>query len=947
MKKNILLCVAILCGIVTYITPAHARQSEFSPALGDVVAESNGPERAIVSEEGTLQLWSYTGEMLAGFPILPENSTIITSPIFANITGTGHEEIVVVVKQNDGQYALVAFDGIGAEVAHAVLGNTDVYFDPIVVESAALGFEDIMVVDVLGHVVQAHYENTNFVLTNILDLGAPVALAYVPGGVEMFVSYPEILKIEKYTKNSGQNWILESTFDTPNAIIYPVVDNGQERIYGIDRNGHLTAMNNATGDMVPGFPVEITSMPRTSPVLVEVSDEHDGKEIIVQGQNRKEYIVNTSGVIINILEEKQSFLSSDVATADIYQKSIFKSISGFGVSVWNGVKHTVFSVFSSIKMVVTDLDPNITVSVGNTAVDHLDSIDIGEIALTQAGEYIVPVTMHNAGSMELVVDSGMCDTEINTTCLVDINSGNIAAGAEDTFSVVLTATNNESLAATVHIYTNDPDTQEYIFTVSADPYINLIEDGNMEDVAHEWRRWSRPNNVDYKFKTTAESYNTEYSFGEYSSYIDARANEAGDVHAGIQQLNIPVEAGKSYKFSFKYKLLSGEINSILGVRSSNADIGATVAPLTEVSQEWQSYERTFIVPSYYIDDFRVRISVYSGEAYIDEVIIKEISAISIIKDGDMESADVDSWRGWGRNTNWRKNKIEAHEGDQSMEIGSSEGTSGGLLQSHIPFDHDKKYEVSFWYKVESGSLYATIADSSTKYVVRGLKKRFGATAGEWKEHTFVVKGEWFTTNNPLFLLNVRSGQAFVDDISATEIADMLILEDGNMEETDLGQWQNYSNSIVLEKTKTEAHTDEQALYAQTTNAAEYNLGGAQYLDIPVEAGKTYDLSFWYKVNGSLIPRLGIQDSDNDFELTELDVPELSPAAAWAEYPARRFTVPNDFEGDFRLVFRLQSWYVDGVEEIEYEGVIYEAPHHVFVENGEMWIDDVLIEEVVE
>ncbi|MBU0661047.1 carbohydrate binding domain-containing protein [Patescibacteria group bacterium] len=453
---------------------------------------------------------------------------------------------------------------------------------------------------------------------------------------------------------------------------------------------------------------------------------------------------------------------------------------------------------------------------------------------------------------------------------------------------------------------------------------NHVVDGDMEDPTNNWLRWGQP--VAWN-KTQDEQFG-----GLYSTYI----NSTG-VHAGIQEVDIPVEAGRSYTFSFRYKSTVGNVLPILGIGSSNSDYQQKYVSLASTNNTWQYYERDFIVPSDFVDDFRVRVSVLLGEAYIDDITIEQIPSLTIVRDGDFESLDTDSWSGWGGNTNWRKTNATAFEGVQSLEIGNAERIGGGVYQSHIPLEAEKTYRVSFRYKVKNGSLNVIIGDSDANSDVEGLPSYFWNTSGVWKEYTRVISGSVFNTSNVILRLSTRNGMAWVDDVHIEEI----LVVDGDMESDGLTNWENYARSITLEKTAATAQEGLQSLYAQTANTGSYNLGGAQYRYISVLPGETYTLSFQYKVNGSLVPRLGINDSNNDFELTEMDIVELDPTQEWASY-TRTFTVPQDFVGDFRLVFRLQNWYVDGTEPVFYEGVWYDAPHHTFVGNGEMWIDDVSI-----
>ena len=59
-------------------SPAMAREAHFSPALGDVFDGADGPERAVVTEDGTLGLFSYQGDSIDNFPLFVENQVVVS-----------------------------------------------------------------------------------------------------------------------------------------------------------------------------------------------------------------------------------------------------------------------------------------------------------------------------------------------------------------------------------------------------------------------------------------------------------------------------------------------------------------------------------------------------------------------------------------------------------------------------------------------------------------------------------------------------------------------------------------------------------------------------------------------------------------------------------------------------------------------------------------------------
>lgn len=93
--------------------------------------------------------------------------------------------------------------------------------------------------------------------------------------------------------------------------------------------------------------------------------------------------------------------------------------------------------------------------------------------------------------------------------------------------------------------------------------------------------------------------------------------------------------------------------------------------------------------------------------------------------------------------------------------------------------------------------------------------------------------------------------------------------------------------------------------------------GIQMRHIPVSAGKSYRLTFDYVLEKGLIyPRLGIRNSNADFERKQLKIRDLT-FGQWATY-TRDFTVPSSFNGDFRIVISSQNaiWSVDNISITE-------------------------------
>lgn len=155
-----------------------------------------------------------------------------------------------------------------------------------------------------------------------------------------------------------------------------------------------------------------------------------------------------------------------------------------------------------------------------------------------------------------------------------------------------------------------------------------------------------------------------------------------------------------------------------------------------------------------------------------------------------------------------------------------------------------------------------------------------------------------------------------------------LVADGNMNAPDLAEWRWYGPQNLYQKVQNNGvGGDDLAMYLRSvespSGAGGFQKWQAQGTPINVLPGMTYVFSFDYNIaQGQLIPRLGIANSNVDFENTVVRLETTN--GDWAHYE-RTFTVPNNFVGDLRMV--MQSSRVDAfVDNITIEAFIpNEAP----------------------
>lgn len=155
-----------------------------------------------------------------------------------------------------------------------------------------------------------------------------------------------------------------------------------------------------------------------------------------------------------------------------------------------------------------------------------------------------------------------------------------------------------------------------------------------------------------------------------------------------------------------------------------------------------------------------------------------------------------------------------------------------------------------------------------------------------------------------------------DDLNDNDPANILVLSeqniisDGDMEAADMAAWQNYSVPTLVEKflDATKNPTSSQVLHLVSDGGA-----GVQKTNIPVVAGRTYELSYEVKVvSGSLHIRLGDNDSNTDFQNAQQSFGISQSYVA----KSRRFVAPASV--NFRLVMTARSGdvYIDNVSIVE-------------------------------
>ncbi|MBT3817639.1 MAG: hypothetical protein HOG08_04855, partial [Candidatus Magasanikbacteria bacterium] len=262
---------------------------------------------------------------------------------------------------------------------------------------------------------------------------------------------------------------------------------------------------------------------------------------------------------------------------------------------------------------------------------------------------------------------------------------------------------------------------------------------------------------------------------------------------------------------------------------------------------------------------------------------------------------------WNRQLNSRVLSVDA----------SNRGA--GVQQRGLNVEAGETYQLRFKYNLEQGRLFPKLGNNDSERDFEGNRDRVYPTNGEWKEYTRV-----FTAPESEDFRLVFAGKDavfLIDDVIIELYDDRNLVKDGDMKLLGTDEWRYWNNKTAFSKSEGNNYMVIDAVGISA---------GFQQLNLPVEAGKEYRLSFDYqKFGGRFRTILGIGTSNSDFE-SRYDFFPKTYNGNWKQYE-RTFTVPEDFDGDFRLVF-LQRNGISHVHDVRIEEVLSLQVHADAYEN---------------
>lgn len=391
----------------------------------------------------------------------------------------------------------------------------------------------------------------------------------------------------------------------------------------------------------------------------------------------------------------------------------------------------------------------------------------------------------------------------------------------------------------------------------------LIQDAGFENygttgVSTDWRSYG----IDHIRLTNEEVFE-----GDYALALDTIGGSGG-----VQQLGLPVEAGKTYRLTFNQKLLSGEMKVWFGVGTSNSDFeGSTL--LAYPKGIWQPLVREITIPqvvekngvSYVntdgtIRDFRLMINVKNGLGYVDGVSLKEISAA---EKSSIYQFGTANWKNYNSIPVLEEMIIDQQDpANSSLHLVTANQVSG--IEQVIKVEAGHTYELSYEALVQSGRV--------TPYmIIRGISKYtdfdgFVNPLYSYSHQDYTAVSRIFTVPEGsdavyMRLVVAANSNVYFKNLVLREIDNDPfandVVRDGAMDWLNTGLWTNIQTPAIKEKVGG-------ALHIQSKPG--YNYGIFERSLKNLEPNMTYELSFDVRViSGSVKPIIGNNSANSDFE----------------------------------------------------------------------------------
>ena len=295
---------------------------------------------------------------------------------------------------------------------------------------------------------------------------------------------------------------------------------------------------------------------------------------------------------------------------------------------------------------------------------------------------------------------------------------------------------------------------------------------------------------------------------------------------------------------------------------------------------------------------------------------------NLVTNGTFETGDT---TGWHPNQATTVNTEAAKTGKYGAYL-SGKGSYGSLLYTNVDVVIGKSYVVKMWLKVKSVGVNVQVKETNDSGAQLTGKWCAASNYADWTQISFVVS----PTTNSLFINVCGAGNgeyevAYIDDVTVTEAP---LIDNGDFEAGDLSGWEKWQSTTISANAAYEGN------YGVNLKG-NGSWGGMLNQNLPVTNGKTYELSFWYKVNanGFTLQLQGVQSNT-----MYMNKSYKSPVGEWTQLVV---TVTSAGDSAIKLNFsgiggssadpeKAEDVYIDSISFTEMKG----ASSDGYITNGD-------------